>query len=70
VTNFRFGILTRRSFVRKEKLSERFNCFLSKQQITYLEKKALNEQISRSEYVRRLLEEDMNASDLRIHHQK
>lgn len=51
--------------VQKERLSERFNCFLSKKQVTHLNRKASLEGINRSEFLRRLLEDDMRGFDLR-----
>lgn len=48
--------------VRREKLSERFNCFLSKRQVAYLEKKSSEEGVNKSEYLRKLIGEDMGNS--------
>jgi len=45
--------------VRKEKLSERFNCFLSKRQYAYLGKVAWEEKMNKSKYLRRLIDRDM-----------
>jgi len=63
---YNIGTVIRRflQLVQKENLSERFNCFLSKRQVAYLEKKSAHEGVSRSEYLRQLLEEDMGAYDL------
>lgn len=46
------------TFVQTDKLSERFNCFLSPGQIHYLEKKSKENKINKSEYLRRLIDED------------
>lgn len=46
------------NFVKKEQLSERFNLFLSPSQSSYLEKRAKEEKINKSEYIRKLVDED------------
>lgn len=46
------------NFVKKGQLSERFNLFLSPSQLQYLEKKAKEEKVNKSEYIRNLIEED------------
>jgi hypothetical protein len=47
------------SKVKGEKLSERFNMFLSKRQVEYLKKVAEEKEIGKSEYLRKLISEDM-----------
>ncbi|MFC1780380.1 hypothetical protein ACFLY9_01660 [Patescibacteria group bacterium] len=44
--------------LQREKLSERFNCFFSKRQVAYLEKKASECDMNMSEYLRKLIRED------------
>ena len=51
-----------REFLQKvwgEKLSERFNMFLSKRQVEHLKRKAEKEDVGKSEYVRKLIDEEM-----------
>lgn len=43
---------------KKERLSERFNCFLSPRQLEYLDKVAAKQSIGMSEYVRLLIDND------------
>lgn len=45
--------------IRRERFSERFNCFLSKKQVAYLEKISKEDNMNKSEYLRSLLEDDM-----------
>jgi len=45
--------------IKKERYSERFNCFLSKKQVAYLGRVAWEEGMNKSEYLRRLIDEDM-----------
>jgi len=45
--------------IQKKKYSERFNCFLSPEQLNYLEQKSRKEKINKSEYLRKLIEEDI-----------
>lgn len=47
---------------KKKRLGERFNMFLSKAQETYLEKRAKDEGITRSEFLRQLIERDRAGS--------
>jgi len=44
--------------VKKERFSERFNMFLSKSQLHYLDKISLNMGVNKSEYLRSLLDRD------------
>lgn len=46
------------NFVKKEQLSERFNLFFSPSQLSYIEKKAKEEKINMSEYIRKLIDEE------------
>jgi hypothetical protein len=45
--------------VKKEKYSERFNMFLSPKELVYVEKKAREDAVNKSEYIRKLIEDDM-----------
>jgi hypothetical protein len=45
--------------VQEEKLNNRFNMFLSDRQIKFLQKASGNEKLNMSEYIRKLIEEDM-----------
>lgn len=49
--------------VRGEKLSERFNMFLSKRQIEYLDKESEKKDIGKSEYLRKLIRKDMELNN-------
>jgi len=51
-------------YLKKEKLSERFNCFLSKEQINYLEVMAQKEGANKSEYLRKLIDNDKELNKL------
>jgi hypothetical protein len=44
--------------IKKEQLGQRFNCFLSAGQTEYLKKKAESEEMTVSEYVRKLIDQD------------
>ncbi len=46
------------STVKKNQFSERFNCFLTTSQISYLKEKAKKEHMNTSEYIRSLIDED------------
>lgn len=46
------------NFVKKEQLSERFNLFITPSQLSYVEKKAKEEKVNKSEYIRKLIDED------------
>lgn len=46
------------SLVSKERLDERFNCFLSSRQMDYLESAAAKKGVNKSEYLRMLLNKD------------
>lgn len=45
--------------VGQDQFSERFNMFLAPSQVQYLEKKATEEGLNKSEYVRKLIDQDM-----------
>lgn len=47
------------SEIKKEKFSERFNCFLSSKEIAYLEGVSKKHKMNKSEYLRKLIDEDM-----------
>lgn len=49
--------------IRREKFSERFNCFLSKKQVAYLGKASKEEGVNKSEYLRKLIEGDMRSEE-------
>lgn len=46
------------TMVAQSHYSERFNCFLTRSQIQHLEKKSQQEKLNKSEYLRRLIDED------------
>ncbi len=46
------------NYVKKEQLSERFNLFIAPTQLSYIEKKSKEEKINKSEYIRKLIDED------------
>jgi len=52
--------------ITKEKLKNRYNMFLSDLQLEYVRERAGLEEVSTSEYIRRLIEDDMRASNRRL----
>ena len=46
--------------VEAEHYSERFNCFISPTQLSYLKRKAKSDNVTASEYIRKLIDDDRN----------